>query len=202
LPSILSLHLAGITAIPREPQIFSILKVKTWDEAYALFGDKGKYKGMWGILDILRMADDGDRLTAVVGTGVDENGYYKDLTKKLGTFTFKDGELYFKNGEELTLALPVLSSGEYDHTRLTQHVPILNADSDTETYIQQSSTRETLRYDPSQLDQTAVGLDIFGLGLSFFGASSLAKGANVARSVQGFSYGVGAVSASRSLAVK
>ena len=50
-----------------EEEIFSILGVKKWDEVYALFNKGGKYEGMWGILDILRMANDGDRFLGSFG---------------------------------------------------------------------------------------------------------------------------------------
>ena len=97
-----------------EEEIFSILGVKKWDEAYALFDKGGKYEGMWGILDILRMANDGDRFL---------NSMSEFNSNVVGKFRLIDGQLYLDKDGNQTLALPILSSGEYDHTALEQYIP-------------------------------------------------------------------------------
>jgi len=134
---------------------------------------------MWGILDILRMANDGDRF-------LDSMSEFN--SNVVGEFRLIDGQLYLDKDGNQTLALPILSSGEYDHTALEQYIPLLGVWGRTATYIHSNSTHSTFRaeFDPAQVDWPGAGLDAAGivadtlsLGLAgrFTNASKIAYGA-------------------------
>lgn len=48
-------------------QIMELLGVSTWDEVLALFGDGGKYEGLWGLLEAFRLAEVGDHIYGCYG---------------------------------------------------------------------------------------------------------------------------------------
>lgn len=163
-----------------DDKILSLLKVKNWKEAYKLFEKGGTYEGKWGLLDILRMADDGDSIMnpsdGVAGSEGDD----------LGTFRLEDGVLYLDQGDNKVSALETLASGDYDDLTLVEDVLVLGTKSFTAMYIQMSSPLYTLRteFHPENVDWVNVGLDAASVATSLIGANTelqyakLAKNAN------------------------
>ena len=50
-----------------QDQIMEMLGVSTWEEVLALFGDGGKYEGLWGMLELFRNAEVGDHIYGCYG---------------------------------------------------------------------------------------------------------------------------------------
>jgi len=195
-----------------ESQIFSILNANTWNDVYGLFAENGIYQGMWGILDILRMTNEGDRLTAYLGShtvtlnnpsAIPQFEIIDDL-EPLGIARYVDGKFYLEKNGVMSNGLSILSNSKYknaDHLLLEEDVHLLNTTSYTYVYIYLSSTMMTKRYDSDKLDKTNISLDIVGLLLSIFGVAAPAKAVRAARCIQASSYIVGTVNAGYSLKV-
>jgi len=170
-----------------ESQIFSILNENKWDDVYSLFADGGIYQGMWGILDILRMINDGDSLTADFGSYVvpssDKTFIIAHNNEFLGTVRYVNGKFFLENNGSMVAGLDVLSNSKYksaDQILLERNVPLLNVTSSTSVYIYLNSTMYTDRYDFSKVDvagsvNAGYSLKVYGdwggAGLSLAGAS-------------------------------
>ena len=170
-----------------EDEVLAILGVKTWKDAYKLFEKDGKYEGQWGILDILRMAENGDSIIN------DE--------ESLGLFSFEDGELYLEQQGEKKLALSILSSGKYDHMTLVGNGAITSF---TAVYIESNQPHSTWRteFHPEKIDWFSAGLDgggiiadlfTFGLAGRYINGAKLTKTTGNAIGAVDLAYGTSQV---------
>jgi hypothetical protein len=161
-----------------DDKVLTILGVKTWKDAYKLFEKGGVYEGQWGILDILRMAEDGDSIVnpfnGVAGSSEGDG---------LGIFNFEDGVLYLDQQGEHVSALSILSGGDYDHLTLVRNRSITSY---TAVYIELNKPHSTWRteYHPENIDWLGAGLDgggiiadlfTFGLAGRFINGAKIAK---------------------------
>jgi len=78
-----------------EKEIISYYGVSTWDEVLALFYEGGLYEGRWGWLEVLRKAENGDKLYVDWGknegqnNGNLQNGNYTFNTDENGNLTLE-----------------------------------------------------------------------------------------------------------------
>ena len=140
-----------------EDEIMKYLGVKTWDDVLAMFGEEGRFAGMWGWLETLRQAELGDQIMFWQNGSGPFNAHQPDI---LGTFYEQDGQLMFTGailnwamGSGVGVTLPAMtaagfvsSSGRYQ----------IYGQAPTEVGVKHTHTV----WHPDRVDWVDVGLGI------------------------------------------
>ena len=150
------LRFSDPTGMFSEDEIMQYLGVKTWDEVLAMFGEEGRFAGMWGWLEVLRQAELGDQIMFWQDGEGSFNAYQPDI---LGTFYEQEGQLMFTGailnwttGSAVGVTLPGTQAGLFaPRSGLYQVYGHEMVNVDIKYYH--------IRYDASKVDWASVGLN-------------------------------------------
>ncbi len=190
-----------------EDEIMKHFGVSTWEEVLALFGEGGRFEGLWGWLAMLRMADIDEPLFLFTG----KEGLASQRGSLYGYWTIRNGQIGLTDAPGSDTFCSADEAARYAATSAWLGITDegcywpLPGQGQTRTgegwLVLVDPRRQYLwwRLKPENVDWVGVGLDAGGIVLDIFTGGAGGRGTNAVKLARGASTVVGKVDLSRGI---